>query len=232
MEDYDDYSELYGEPSELMPNGELELRDLAEPGAELSTGLALIWRRQFVFAIEPRAAALGNRGDAGAVAFVGIGGHLEPGEGWEEAVIREAYEEANCPIAIGDAAVTYLCRADSRPKPLRYRWREPHRPLLMWTATFDLHRGPDAAPTSVTLINAVFRAAALARPSPGAEIAALLVMDPDLLLQTYAAPRPFAELSARGAQLIGDPLAPGALLAPGGSAFFLAQWLAWQERET
>ncbi len=31
-----------------------------------------------------------------------------------------------------------------------------------------------------------------------------------------------------GAQIIGQTLPPETLLAPGGSAYFYAQWLAWQ----
>jgi hypothetical protein len=57
---------------------------------------------------------------------------------------------------------------------------------------------------------------------------ALLLMDHRMLLDTYAAPRPIDELLAHGAQVIGDCPAPGTLIAPGGTAYFHAQWLAWQ----
>jgi hypothetical protein len=36
------------------------------------------------------------------------------------------------------------------------------------------------------------------------------------------------ELLAMGAELVGQTLPPETLLAPGGSAYFFAQWLAWQ----
>jgi 8-oxo-dGTP pyrophosphatase MutT (NUDIX family) len=225
----DDYSELYGEPADLVPRGHIELHELGGPRAELSTGLALTWRSRLVFAVAPGAQALGNRGHQEAVAFVGVGGHLDPGEKWGQAVVREALEEANCPISLGDSAVTYLCRPDQIPRPISYRWRETYRPLLVWVADFTLRRGPELQPTPVTLVNAVFRAAALRRPAPGTEVRTLLLLDQDALLRTYEAPRPLGELLARGAEVIGEDLSRDALLAPGGSAYFLAQWLAWQQ---
>jgi 8-oxo-dGTP pyrophosphatase MutT (NUDIX family) len=228
MED-DDYSDLHGDHRDLMPAGTLRLEDLAGPGAELSTGLVLTWRRQLVFAFDPRAKALGSQGCEHALAFVGVGGHLDPGEGWEQAVAREAMEEANCPISIGDSPVTYLCRQGSAPTPITYRWAERERPLLVWIATFELRRGPDRALTPVTIVNAVFRAAALGRPSPGSEVKGLLLLDQETLVHTFAAPRTLADLQARGAQVIGEAPSPDVLLAPGGSAYFLAQWLAWQD---
>ncbi len=225
----DEYSDLYGEGFKLMAASDLRIDDLGDPGAERSTGLILAWRQRLVFAIDSGAEPLGKRGHEPALAFVGIGGHLERGEGWEQAVAREALEEANCPIAIGDSPVTYLCRPEERPCPLAHRWREPHRPLLVWIANFSLHRGPRRELTPVTMVTSVFRAAALGRPEPGSEIDALLLLDQETLLATYRAPQPLSALLARGAEIIGRAPAADAYLAPGGTAYFLAQWLAWQE---
>jgi 8-oxo-dGTP pyrophosphatase MutT (NUDIX family) len=212
--------------------GDLDLTTLGGPGAELSTGLILTWRGKLVFGLEPRAIPLGAMGQPGISAFVGIGGHLDPGERWVDAVAREAIEEANCSISLGDSPVTYLCRQDLPPCPVAYSWREPQRPLLVWVATFELRRGPDRLRVPVTLVTTVFRAAALGQPSPGAEIHTLLVMDQDALLRTYRRPRPLGELLDQGAQLLGTPAPSGTLVAPGGSAYFYAQWLAWQEERS
>ena len=225
----DDYSDLIGEMPALVRGDTLELADLGGPGAELSTGLILTWRDKLVFGLDPDAMPLGARGKPGVRAFVGIGGHLDAGESWGQAVEREALEEACCPISLGDSAVTYWCRQDATPRPIAYRWNEPNRPLLVWTATFRLRRGPERQRIPVTIVAAVFRAAALAEPIPCTEIPALLLMDHETLLHTYGAPRPLDELLARGAQIIGEPPAPDMLLAPGGTAYFHAQWLAWQE---
>lgn len=229
----EDYGEMLDEdPPPLVRGATLELAALAGPGAELSTGLILTWRNRLVFALEPRAEPLGAQGLAGVSAFVGIGGHLEPGEGWSEAAKREAIEEANCPVALGDSAVTYLCRQDQPPVPIAYRWDEPVRPLLVWLATFNLRRGPQRQRMPVHFVNAVFRAAALGTPLPGAEVKALLLLDPETLLYAYEQPRTFGELAARGASVIGNAPATDQLLAPGGSAYFYAQWLAWQDAQT
>jgi 8-oxo-dGTP pyrophosphatase MutT (NUDIX family) len=225
----EDYTELIGDTPMLVHGSELALSDLGGPGAELSTGLILTWRDKLVFGVEPRAIPLGAVGQTGVAAFVGIGGHLDPGERWVDAAVREALEEASCAISLGDSPVTYLCRQDRLPCPLAYSWQEPYRPLLVWIATFDLRRGPEQRQIPVTLVTAVFRAAALARPLPGAEIRALLLMDRDALLYACHRPRPLGELLDQGAELIGTPLPSDALVAPGGSAYFYAQWLAWQE---
>jgi 8-oxo-dGTP pyrophosphatase MutT (NUDIX family) len=225
----EEYTELIGETPELVSGASLDLACLGGPGSELSTGLVLTWRGKLVFGLEPRAVPLGAMGQGGISAFVGIGGHLDPGERWVDAVVREAIEEANCSISLGDSPVTYLCRQDRLPCPIAYSWKEPHRPLLVWVATFDLRRGPEQRRVPVTLVTTVFRAAALAQPEPGAEIRALLLMDQEALLHTYQRPRPLDELLDRGARLIGNPPPSGTLVAPGGSAYFYAQWLDWQE---
>lgn len=224
----DDYSELTGDVPALIRGDGLDLADLGGPAAELSTGLILTWRDRLVFGLDLRAIPLGARGQNGIVAFTGIGGHLDPGEGWTEAVVREAQEEAGVPVALGDSAVTYLCREDAPPRSIVYRWNEPYRPLLVWVATFNLRRGPNRERMPVTMVTAVFRGAALGRPAPSAEISGLLLLDAETLAHTYAAPRPLGELVARGAQIIGPDLSPETLLAPGGSAYFYAQWLGWQ----
>jgi hypothetical protein len=228
MDDYTDYTELTGEVPALMRGGTLELADLGGLAAERSTGLILTWHDKLVFALDPNAIPLGVRGQQDVRAFVGIGGHLDGDENWSQAVVREALEEANCPVMLGDSAVTYLCREDETPRPLAYRWAEPHRPLLVWVATFLLRRGPERQRIPVTMVNAVFRAAALGRPTPGAEITALLLLDQETLLYAHAAPRPLADLLARGSQIIGQAPTAETLIAPGGSAYFYAQWLAWQ----
>jgi 8-oxo-dGTP pyrophosphatase MutT (NUDIX family) len=228
----EEYHELNGETPECVHGNTLDLASLGGPGSELSTGLILTWRDRLVFGLEPRAVPLGAMGQTGVAAFVGIGGHLDPGERWVDAVAREAFEEAGCPVSLGDSPVTYLCRQDRPPCPIAYSWGESHRPLLVWVATFDLRRGPDQRRVPVTLVNPVFRAAALSKPAPGAEIQALLLLDQETLLYTYHQPRPLGELLDRGAQLIGNPMPSGTLLAPGGSAYFYAQWLAWQEEQS
>lgn len=226
--DLDDYSELIGDVPALVRGDSLELPDLGGPGAELSTGLILTWRDRLVFGLEPRAIPLGAQGRFDVAAFTGIGGHLDPGEGWAQAVVREAWEEACCPVSLGDSAVTYFCEQDRTPVPMAYRWTEAYRPLLVWRAVFNLRRGPNGERVPTTMVNAVFRAAALGRPTPSAEMHALILVDRETLLYTYAEPRPLAELQAIGAEIVGQTLPPDMLVAPGGTAYFYAQWLAWQ----
>ena len=130
-------------------------------------------------------------------AFVGIGGHLDEGESWGQAVEREALEEACCPISLGDSAVTYWCRQETTPRPIAYRWNEPNRPLLVWTGHFPAASRAGAPSHPRDYRRRGLRAAALAEPIPCTEIPALLLMDHETLLHTYAAPRPLDELLAR-----------------------------------
>jgi 8-oxo-dGTP pyrophosphatase MutT (NUDIX family) len=227
----EDYSDLSSdEIPQLVPAGALDLATLGGPAAELSTGLVLSWRGKLVFGLDPRARPLGSRRGSGALAFVGVGGHLEPGEGWRQAVCREAQEEARCGVGLADSPVTYLCREGQAPRPIAFRWDEPQRPLLVWIAEFELPRGPQRLLTRVTFVNAVFRAAALSAPSPAAEMKALLLIDHETLLAAYRVPQTVEALLALGARFIGEQPPAGTLLAPGGTAYFLAQWLAWQEQ--
>lgn len=225
----DDYSEMSGDAPALIKGGAFQLADLGGPAAELSTGLILTWRDKLVFGLEPRAIPLGARGRTDIAAFTGIGGHLDPGELWTQAVVREALEEACVPVALGDSAVTYFCQEDATPHPIAYHWVEPVRPLLVWRAVFHLRRGPNRERMPVTMVNAVFRAAALSQPAPSAEMYGLILLEPEALLHAYIAPRPLSELIGMGAQVVGQALPPETLVAPGGSAFFYAQWLAWQD---
>ena len=129
-------------------------------------------------------------------------------------------EEACCPVSLGDAAVTYFCEQDRTPVPIAYRWAEAYRPLLVWRAVFNLRRGPNRERIPVTMVNAVFRAAALGRPTPSAEMYARFLVDRETLLHTYAEPRPLGELLAMGAEVVGQTLPPETLLAPGGERVF------------
>ena len=88
----DEYGELIGDTPELVQQGMPDLASLGGPGAELSTGLILTWRDKLVFGLESRAIPLGAVGQPDVAAFVGIGGHLDPGERWADAAVREALE--------------------------------------------------------------------------------------------------------------------------------------------
>ena len=220
---------MVGDTTALVRGGSLELADLGGSAAELSTGLILTWRDRLVFALVPRAIPFGAQGRDDVAAFSGIGGHLEPGERWTAAVVREAQEEACCDVSLGDSAVTYLCRQGCAPAPIAYRWAEAYRPLLVWVAELNLRRGANGERVPITLVNAVFRAAALSRPIPCNEIQALLLIDRETLLHAYAEPRTLGELQAMGAEVEGQALPPGTPVAPGGTAYFYAQWLAWQD---
>ena len=157
---------MIGETPALVQGDTLELPDLGGPGAELSTGLILTWRDRLVFGLEPRAIPLGAQGREDVAAFTGIGGHLDPGERWTQAVVREALEEACCPVSLGDSAVTYFCEQERTPVPIAYRWAEAYRPLLVWRAVFNLRRGPNRERVPVTMVNAVFRAGRVGPPGP------------------------------------------------------------------
>jgi 8-oxo-dGTP pyrophosphatase MutT (NUDIX family) len=220
----DDYSELASDDVPALIRGEaVDPASLGGPGAELSTGLALAWHRHLVFGTGQGARDPADRRPEENRSFVAIGGHLEPGEGWYAAVQREAREEAGCKIALGDSPVTYLCRDGYVPQPIALQWYEEYRPLLIWIATLSLPREPQHALRSVTMVTAVFRAAALSRPHPSGEHTSLLMLDWDVLREVYSRPLMWADLRARGALIIGQEPLPETTLVAHGSAHFLGQ---------
>jgi 8-oxo-dGTP pyrophosphatase MutT (NUDIX family) len=173
-----EHHELIGGTTEFVRNSNLDLASLGGPGSELSTGLILTWRDKLVFGVEPRAIPLGAMGQPGITAFVGIGGHLDPGERWGDAVVREALEEANCSVSLVDSPVTYLCLQDQTPSPIAHAWASP-APAGRATRP----ERPDQQRRHY-LVNAVFRRGARstgARRDPGA---ALLTRPPAARIPT------------------------------------------------
>jgi 8-oxo-dGTP pyrophosphatase MutT (NUDIX family) len=219
----EDYEDLFGEQPELVTSGE----PLSNYGAgrDLSTGLVLTYRKRLVFAVDPAARVTADLASVEDLAFVGVGGHLEPGEEWAQAAVREAREEANCDVQLADSAVTYFCRPHYAPLAAAWRWPS-ERPLLVWQAPIEVCREGVYRP--VEFLVAVFRAAAMNPPQPAAEIPTLLIMTPEALVATYLKPHLPGELEELGVEVIGSPLPAERRVAPAGSAYFYAQWLSWQ----
>jgi 8-oxo-dGTP pyrophosphatase MutT (NUDIX family) len=202
----------------------MKIEQLGPSNADHSTGLILHWRDQLLFAIEPihqwQAAPEGR-----IARFVGIGGHLEPGETWTEAVCREALEEAGLRVSLRSPRHTYLLRDEGAVQDISetLEWPDSPRPLYIWSAQFRFGRPPNEH--SRHFVNAVFLGDVPddARPYPAAEMPAILAVSEAQLRQAALRPVPLDNLLADGATIWELETIPrSAGLVPAGSA----QWYA------
>jgi len=208
------------------------IEQLGPPDADHSTGLLLRWRDRLLFAVEPRDHWRDER-DTQLVRFVGIGGHLEPGETWAEAVRREALEESGLAVTLLSPQCTYLLQDDGTVQDITAAldWSDPPRPCFIWSAVYRFGRPPSER--ARPFVNAVFLAAASddAKPHPAAEMPAIVALTEAQLCRAAAHSIPLADLLAGGATIWeSEPLPRSTLMAPGGSAQWYASLLTHQGR--
>jgi 8-oxo-dGTP pyrophosphatase MutT (NUDIX family) len=200
----------------------MRIEELGPPGADHSTGLILHWRGRLLFAIAP--VHQWHDGPGGPLArLLGIGGHLEPGETWAEAVCREAREEASLDVSLCAPDSTYLLLEGSTVQDItsRLAWDAPPRPLFVWSARFRFGRPPHEQERY--FVNAVFEAKVPddTEPRPAAEIPAILALEARQLREAAIDAPTLGDLLAEGAMLWTSKELPRRVrLLPGGSA----QW--------
>jgi 8-oxo-dGTP pyrophosphatase MutT (NUDIX family) len=197
----------------------MRIERLGPPGADHSTGLILHWRESLLFALEP--AHHWHKAQGAPLArFVGIGGHLEPGETWGQAVCREALEEADVQISLCSPQATYLLREGGVVEDVTtsLTWPDTPRPLCIWSARYRFGRPPNVHERH--FVNAVFEATAPeeAQPRPAAEMPAILALS-EGQLRAAAQPVSLEHLLAGGAAIWETvPIPRSIRLHPGGSA--------------
>jgi 8-oxo-dGTP pyrophosphatase MutT (NUDIX family) len=202
----------------------MRIEQLGPSNADHSTGLILHWRDRLLFAIEP--IHHWQDGSDGPMArLVGIGGHLEPGETWTEAVRREALEEAGLRVSLRSPRHTYLLRDDGTVQDISetLEWPDPPCPLFIWSAQFRFGHPPNERARH--FVNAVFLADVPgdARPYPAAEMPAILAVSAVQLRQAAIRSVTLDDLLVGGATIWQSETIPrSAWMAPGGSA----QWYA------
>jgi 8-oxo-dGTP pyrophosphatase MutT (NUDIX family) len=202
----------------------VKIEQLGPPEADHSTGLVLHWQGRLLFAVES-CNHWRDKGVTQLAQFVGIGGHLEPGETWAQAVRREALEESSLAVTLLSPERTYLLRDDCAVEDVTaaLEWPDPPRPYFIWSAAYRFGRPPNERTRH--FVNAVFLAAAPdnVEARPAAEVPAIVVLTEAQLRRTSASPIPLADLLAEEALVWeSEPIPHSLLLTPGGSA----QWYA------
>jgi 8-oxo-dGTP pyrophosphatase MutT (NUDIX family) len=206
----------------------MRIEQLGPPNADRSTGLILHWRDRLLFAVEP-IHQWRDHPDGPLARFVGIGGHLEPGETWAKAVCREAVEEAGLHVSLRQPEQTYLLRESDMVRDVTssLEWPDPPRPLFVWSAQFRFGRPPNERARH--FVNAVFLADVPDEvcPRPLAEMPAIVALSEGQVLQTAAQPVLLGDLLTGGATIWESTTLPrSAQMVPGGSAQWYASLLA------
>lgn len=205
----------------------MRIQELGPPDADHSTGLVLHWRGRLLFAVLP--AYQWHDTTAGKLAhFAGIGGHLEAGESWVEAVRREAQEEAGVAVDLLSPDETWLLQEGNAPQDITatLAWPDAPRPLLIWSAVFRFGAPPNEQARH--FVNAVFEATLPddVEPHPAAEMPAILALDGAQLRQTASAPILLGTLLDGGARIWeAGPVPRRTLMAPLGTAQWYVAWL-------
>lgn len=199
----------------------MNIQDLGPSDADHSTGLILRWRDRLLFALEDRR-NWRNQGDEQIARLIGIGGHLEPGETWAQAVRREALEEAGLEVTLIEPERTLLLGGEGPAQDITAELSEPPpRPLFIWSAIFHFGRPPrERAPH---FLNPVFLAVAPAEvePNPGAEVPGILGLNEAQLKRASERSTTLGDLLADGALFwSAQAVLPETRIEPAGSA----QW--------
>ena len=211
----------------------IKIEDLSSPDAEHSTGLILRWRGQLLFAVEPaRRWRQATPGASASVVFahlIGIGGHVEPGESWGEAVLREAREEAGLTVSLAACGTTYLFSDDGAVSDISARldWPDGPRPWFIWSMFPGFEPTPQVRLRH--LLTAVFAAVVPddVEPHPGSEVPAIIAVSEAHVRRAVGQPACLGELMADGARIWESTTVPrSALLVPAGSAYWYAMLLA------
>jgi 8-oxo-dGTP pyrophosphatase MutT (NUDIX family) len=155
------------------------------------------------------------------VRFVGIGGHVEPGESWGEAVLLEAREEAGLEVSLVAPEATYLLDDDGTVTDISTMldWPDCPRPWFIWRAAQSLGRVPQEHTRH--LLTAAFSAVVPddVEPHPLSEMPAIVAISEAHLRRAAEQPVRLGDLLADGAHIWESTAVPRpALLDPAGSA--------------
>lgn len=203
----------------------IKIEDLAPDTVDHSTGLILRWRGQLLFAVEPAHRWRETTDQSSAIVplvrFVGIGGHVEAGESWRQAVLREAREEAGLEVSLVAPAATYLLDDDDTVIDVSAKldWPDSPRPCFIWRAAQGLER--PSREHAAGLLTAAFAAVAPddVKPHPLAEVPAILAVSETQLRRAAEQPVCLRDLLADGARIWESaPIPRSTLLVPAGSA--------------
>jgi 8-oxo-dGTP pyrophosphatase MutT (NUDIX family) len=205
----------------------MNIAQLGPADADHSTGLVLRWRDRLLFALEDRR-NWRDRGESQIARLIGIGGHVEAGETWAQAVRREAHEEARLDVTLLAPDRTLLFGIDGIARDITAELEcSPPRPLFIWSTIFRFGRPPNEKRRH--FVNPVFLATASANrePDPGMEVPGILAITDLQLRDAAQEPVTIGDLLADGAELwAAETILPQLLIEPSGSAQWYVTFLS------
>jgi len=199
------------------------LAELRSKSTILGTGFIPVNEENWWFAVGNEKYWKGKDNNL-AISFTAIGGHVEEGESFEEATLREIQEETGVEARLYNNNETYVIEAVSEEQEQfnfqiqsleRVEVHENPRPYIMYTAKMQ----------NDVLGVVVYKGSFGTEPHPQMEVPALLCLPPTLLNQTPASLSSLLDSGARIREQEGNTIPREAIIYPFGSASILEKIL-------